>query len=112
MAHVELKYPRASPCGAIPAGRECARARAVCVGLTCSGGHVVRPVFRVLVDVEPTNRLVDGVQDGAAVLGEQVAVDVLCRLDFAVAHLMPTCMSVAPEAISSEAQTCRSSWAV
>jgi hypothetical protein len=63
--------------------------------------------------VQAAHSLVQGVEDGGAVLGEQVPVNVLGCPDLAVPHLAGyLCMSDAPEAMSSEAQTCRSSWAV
>ena len=65
-----------------------------------------------LVDVEAAYGVVDGFQDERPVLGEQVAVYVLGGLDPAVAHLVGDLVSGAPEAISSDAQTWRSSWAV
>ena len=41
-----------------------------------------------LVDVEAAYRLVDGLEDERPILGEQVAIDVLGRLDPAGAHLV------------------------
>lgn len=40
-----------------------------------------------VVGVQAADGLVQGVEDGGAVLGEQVPVDVLGRLDLAVSHL-------------------------
>src|SRR5262245_60648821 len=70
------------------------------------------PRVLALVDVQTADSLVQGAQDRGLVLGEQMPVDVLGRLDPAVPIWRATCMSDAPEAISSDAQTWRSSCAV
>src|SRR5438067_498873 len=41
-----------------------------------------------LVDAKAADRLVDGLEDERAILGEQVAINVLGRLDPAVPHLL------------------------
>jgi hypothetical protein len=78
--------------------------------------HVWRPLgslfLGTLFDVEAAHRLVDRIQDEFPVLGEQVTVNVLGRLDLAVPIWLATWTSDAPDAMSRDAQTCRSSWAV
>jgi hypothetical protein len=44
--------------------------------------------FRVALDVEAAYRLLHGLEDERAVLGEQVAVNVLGSFDLAVTHLI------------------------
>jgi hypothetical protein len=73
------------------------------------GGDVL---ICALMSVEAAHSFIDSRQDRYAVLGEQVAVDVLGCLNLAVPISLATCMSVAPEAIISDAQTWRNSCAV
>jgi hypothetical protein len=69
-------------------------------------------VSAVLLDVQTADGLIHGLEDERPILGEQVTIDVLGLSILLCPIWFVTCMSVAPEAISSEAHTCRNSCAV